>query len=86
MLTFTTFFLALGVIAGAFGHSYERTYGVNHVAVALCLTGVVVFTLLLMQATIAGFEALTAAMFWAAGYGFGWATCTGIGNAGHKRH
>jgi hypothetical protein len=86
MLTFTTFFLSLGIVGGALAHSYERTYGTNHVALAVCLIGIVAFTLFLMQATIAGFEALTAVIFWIVGYGVGWLACLGIDSNSHKGH
>lgn len=86
MLTFTIFFLTLGMVSGALAHNYERTLGVHHVGLALCLVGVAAFTLLLMQATVPGFEASVAVIFWVAGYAASWMTCKGIGHTSHKGH
>ena len=84
MLTFTAFFLALGIVGGALARSYEHAYGTNHIALAVGLVGLVAVTLFLMQATSAGFEAISAIIFWIVGYLFGWLACMGIDHS--KRH
>jgi hypothetical protein len=86
MLTFTAFFLTIGIVGGALARSYERTYGVDHVALAVGLVGTVAFTLFLMQAISGSFEAFSAIMFWIVGYLFGWLACMGIDHSKHKTH
>lgn len=84
MPSFTLLFLTLGIIVGALVRSCKevRHCGRGPLIVASLLAGV--SSLFIFQATSAGFEAFTAALFWIVGYTFGLLACTGFVNSGHK--
>lgn len=84
MPSFTVLFLSLGIIVGALVRSCKQVRHGGHIALVIALLLAGVSSLFMLQATSAGFETLSAVLFWVIGYAFGLLACTGFFNSGHK--
>lgn len=84
MSTFTILFLSLGIIVGALVRSCGLVRHTGHPALVVALVAVGVASLFMLQATSAGFEAISAILFWIIGYAFGLLACMGYFDSKHR--